>query len=262
MYTDNKLFIDKDILVSYRDLRPVKTKKKKPNGPKIIRKVIPEQKPRRTDEYYFNLAVQKYEKCYLNVLKRLPFKDTYHKMLSFKSAKSKQNVMKIVNYLLEFRESEYAWNSMNQLLDDYFTCVLKNFNKYNGRLPTLHNLTPGPKNQDEFWRWIGQEELFLNSKYLSSKQEVLNSEKSKKEWMKKKPDDPWLDRNALLCGLEPTQRPNRYLMLNEDNSFVVLAEPIGAATVELIAYEDGNWLYRVIVDQSGNVLEIKETERT
>lgn len=250
--------LNKETLLSYYGLKR-KPDKKKDAGPKRIKPLLP--KERKSDGYYISVICRKYIDVFQRVFHKSPFGHPTHKNRVFGAKKTKLNFLKIANYLLELREEKAAWNPFHDLIDDYFDCIFNKFKK-NMMLPKVHIVIPGPRNQETFWTWILYSEQTWGSSYFRTRWDILDTQKAIADNKKKgPPDDPWLDRCALVAGNPPTYRPNRYLLFNEDNNFVVIAEPLKAATTELVAYNNGNWLYRVIVDQSGNVVEIKETER-
>lgn len=213
----------------YKISKPSKPSKPfKPDIPKIKEDKLP---------YYRRMGLRIYIGLFRNKFGRPPFnrfieaqinQSTSKIKSNTKSAKYRNTFDKIAKFLLETRAEYNSVNRMDDLLKDYFTCILDYYEKFR-RIPNINQLGPGPTNQENFIQYATQEEHFgfgywLEQKHLDYAIEVRNNPD------KYKMDDPFMDLQRMKNGFPPMYRKNRTLSPDGEiveDGVVKIYSPIG-----------------------------------
>jgi len=211
---------------------------------KTLKSIQPED---RTYKYvtYRRTALNIYSGLYYERYHSSPFRSFIVAQLTFSKPGAKTNdkckkYIKMFNdisdFLLDLKEEHNSVNPIEDLLRDYFTCILNHYGQYN-RIPNINQLGPGPVNTQNFFQYATQEEHFGFGYWLEEKHMFLaNDIRANPE--KYQRDDPFMDLCRMRAGLPPLWRKYRTLSEEGDAGEIVedgvvkIYSPIGKMALE------------------------------
>ena len=117
-----------------------------------------------------------------------------------KSSKHSKLFRGIALFLCLERERHNACNNMEQLINDYFSCVFDYYKRFNRR-PTINQISAGPTNASQFIEFVNNEEDNRGGYWVDKDRE--EEVKRLVEYGGEKYRDDFLDAIRINLGLKP-----------------------------------------------------------